>query len=40
MEVLIGILIFLVLAPCLGDLRVFVKNTLRDINEQPNNTKK
>ena len=32
MEVLIGILVFLVLAPCLGDLRIFVKNTLKDIN--------
>jgi len=40
METILAILAFLVLAPCLGELRLFVKRTLRDINEEPSTSKK
>lgn len=38
MEFVLGIIALLVLAPCLPELRIFVKTLLRDINgsETPN----
>lgn len=40
MELALGIIAILVLAPCLPELRVFVKTLLRDINGEGTPNKK